>query len=104
MQALEFITKGVKCDNPKCDYLDENFDIPKDVEGRRAYVGTPCPKCGESLLTMADFRLFQFVLKVTGWTNKLFGNVPDGPRQHFKLEMDGTGIPKSITKLEKDAI
>ena len=34
--------KGLKCDNPNCDYVYP--DIPR--EKYESYIGYPCPKCG----------------------------------------------------------
>lgn len=40
---------GLKCDN--CDY--EDMSIP--LEDYEKYIEKPCPKCGHSLLTQADY-------------------------------------------------
>ena len=42
------VIKGLKCDNPKCDYIDNNSP---DMSQYHNYVNTKCPKCGENLLT-----------------------------------------------------
>ncbi len=41
---------GIKCDNPNCDFTDKespDSELPK-------WLGVPCPKCGENLLTQED--------------------------------------------------
>ena len=42
--------KYLKCDRKCCDHTQEVNDITEEL------VGTPCPKCGDNLLTEADYR------------------------------------------------
>jgi hypothetical protein len=42
---------GLKCDNPNCDYIDPTVPF-SDYEKS---INKPCPECGESLLTQADY-------------------------------------------------
>ena len=42
---------GLKCDNPECGFVDSTIQR-KDYP---SYIDFPCPKCGQSLLTQADF-------------------------------------------------
>jgi hypothetical protein len=51
MKNIEVERNGLQCDNPNCDWKDEqiNFDNFKD------YLNTPCPKCGENVLTETDY-------------------------------------------------
>lgn len=42
---------GLKCDNPGCGFVDSTIQR-KDYPN---YIGFPCPKCGQSLLTQADY-------------------------------------------------
>jgi predicted nucleic acid-binding Zn-ribbon protein len=51
---IEVRESGIKCDNPMCDFRQE---IP--FEDRIKWIGRPCPKCGENLLTRADFEKSQ---------------------------------------------
>ena len=41
---------GIKCDNPKCDFLDQDSPDERIAE----WLNVPCPKCGENLLTQKD--------------------------------------------------
>jgi ssDNA-binding Zn-finger/Zn-ribbon topoisomerase 1 len=44
------LSTGLKCDNPKCDW---NETIK--VEDHKKWIGKPCPKCGEVVLTQQDY-------------------------------------------------
>ena len=46
-------TGGLKCDNVRCDYSD---DTP--ISEYKNCINKPCPDCGRSLLTRADYDLF----------------------------------------------
>ena len=50
-KAAELIVKGIKCDNPKCDFVDMSVKF----EDYKDWVNKPCPKCGANLLTEIDF-------------------------------------------------
>jgi acetyl-CoA carboxylase beta subunit len=48
---MEVNVYGLQCDNPNCDY--EDMSVPfSDYE---KFIGKPCPKCGENLLTQEDY-------------------------------------------------
>lgn len=53
---------GLKCDNPKCDYVD----IGISMEDYKNWVNKPCPKCGEVLLTKQDYDAVQQILHIIG--------------------------------------
>jgi hypothetical protein len=52
-QNIELIESGLKCDNPKCDWEDKTISF-KDYE---KYIDSPCPKCGENILTQEDYNM-----------------------------------------------
>lgn len=80
--------KGLKCDTPKCGYSDMEIDN-KDYE---KYIGAPCPKCGNSLLTQEDYDAVQMLLNVTELVNSVdLGDISQEPKTRINLEMDGTG-------------
>lgn len=56
-QNVKLISRGIKCDNPKCDWIDDTvpFDNLKD------WLNKPCPKCGENVLTDEDFKNAEIV-------------------------------------------
>jgi phage FluMu protein Com len=49
---IEKVGGGLKCDNPKCDWINET--IPD--EEFENWLNKPCPKCGENVLTDEDFK------------------------------------------------
>ena len=51
-KIIESQIRGLKCDNPNCDWVDMSIS----VEDYHKYVGAKCPKCGEIVLTEADFK------------------------------------------------
>lgn len=91
--AIEATIVGLKCDAEGCDY--RNDDIPCDEY--ELWIDTPCPECGASLLTQADFELVQTLTAFSDAINDIFppGSFPDDePRAEFQVKMDGSGIPQ----------
>lgn len=86
--AMEMNIKGLKCDNPNCDYI--NMEIK--VEEYEKYLNTKCPKCGEILLTEADYRNTKFLLGVVDLANKIFPKRKDGEKvTTMSVKMNGSG-------------
>lgn len=86
--ALEINMSGLKCDNPKCDYVDMSIDF-KDYE---KWVNVKCPKCGEILLTEADYNNTKFLLAIVNLGNKIFLRGRDGEKHAtMTVEMNGSG-------------
>jgi hypothetical protein len=56
-QAVTFKSGGLHCDNPNCDWADENIAF----EDYHKHVNASCTKCGENILTQADFESAQAV-------------------------------------------
>jgi len=81
--------KGLKCDNPECDYKDE--DIPgSDYE---QYINKPCPDCGENLLTQDDYDKVQKIQQSVMDLNSLFGDMknmgmPTGDDSGERVKLD----------------
>lgn len=57
----------MKCDNPNCDYSTNEVDNSKLEE----WIGRPCPKCGENLLTQEDYENAKHVLDGLDFVNSL---------------------------------
>lgn len=91
---------GLRCDNPMCDYSDEAIQL----EEYPKYIGHPCPKCGQSLLTQADFDTMMSIVKMTELVNKLgldAGSPEDEETYKVSVQLDGSGVPKiNITDLK----
>jgi len=82
--SIEF--RGIKCDNPKCDFIDMTVEY-KDYKGK--WLNKPCPKCGDNLLTKADM---QTCKDLTETVNKLkiFDKL-EGEKFSIPIKMDGSG-------------
>lgn len=65
--AIELKIGGVKCDNVKCDFINNDVKI----EEYRSYLNAPCPKCGKNLLTQKDYDMVLFINKSV----KVFNNI-----------------------------
>ncbi|MGL6185618.1 MAG: hypothetical protein ACRC1T_09600 [Clostridium chrysemydis] len=63
--------KGLKCDNPSCDYRDDTIPY-SEYEN---YVGKGCPKCGTVLLTEKEYAMCKFLTEATILANNMFGNL-----------------------------
>lgn len=91
MKAIELSIKGVKCDNPSCDYRDDTAEY-KDYE---KFLNKPCPKCGSNLLTEKDLTAIKELIEITDVFNQLLSpfvkNNEIKERIAVIAEMDGTG-------------
>lgn len=57
----------LKCDAPTCDYV-----APAGLYVFGAHlIGTPCPKCGASLLTQQDYDIHVALRKGVDWVNTI---------------------------------
>ena len=82
--------KGIKCDNPNCDYRDDSIK----KEDYLSFVNKPCPKCGSNLLTQKDYDtviLLERILK--SWPIRLIDSVVGLFKKpmHFEAKMNGSG-------------
>ena len=95
MNFSELVVKGIKCDNPDCDYIDMTVryeDYPK-------WLNRPCPKCGANLLTEKDFKKIQKMMSHVEFLNKVFSlankkgkdATENAPLLKVHLDMNGTG-------------
>jgi len=81
---------GIKCD--VCDWRDDSVrleDYPK-------YVNAECPKCGQNLLTVEDYKNVQRLVKIASnpmirfieWVYLKLGLTK---MKKWNIKMDGTG-------------
>jgi hypothetical protein len=97
---VEFQVRGIKCDNPSCDFIDPTVE----VEEFPAWVNRLCPNCGENLLTEGDYDNVTRMLSFTNLINELAVNgalgfaQPDenGNFEPLALEIDHNGVPNII--------
>jgi len=66
-QNVELKAGGIKCDNPKCNWADN--DVP--VETYAQWLNRPCPECGENLLTEEDYKNSEALLAAWRMVNSL---------------------------------
>lgn len=92
-KAINLNIKGIKCDNPKCDFIDENAK----VEEYSNWLNRPCPKCGANLLTEADYNNTRLIIESVRTINKAFLGVDLANQDEFtekiiiRAKMNGTG-------------
>lgn len=61
----------IECDNKQCDYVVKNES--KDPNERiDKFINTPCPKCGQNLLTEEDYMTWVKLMNKINWINKWF--------------------------------
>ena len=88
---IKMKVKGLKCDNPDCDWKDESVEY----EEYEKWVGRPCPCCGQNVLTKGDFEIVKHmallskdpVLNAANDAALALGKKEVG----VKINLDGTG-------------
>jgi len=93
-EVISIIASGLKCDNPSCDYINE--DIPQ--EEYINYINAKCPKCGSVLLTQEDYDAMQEFHNLVAELNKLDLPVTED-KFIMDIESDGKG---NLTFKEKE--
>ena len=78
---------GIKCDNPKCDYIDATVKFEEYPE----WVNKACPKCGENLLTQEDY---DFCLNADSMVENLIDFLPE----EFDLQLDAALAAEGISQ------
>lgn len=92
---MELNIYGLKCDNQLCNYNDESIKL----EDYPMYIDCPCPKCGESLLTQADFDTTMKIVKLTEWASSMsFDTPPVESDMIYKMnvKLNGSGVPDIV--------
>lgn len=92
---INFIGGGIKCDNPECDFVDQEVRI----EDYKDWLNKPCPKCGSNLLTQADYDNVQMLLNLVDIVNEnkdIFTETEDAQNNSDEMStitfnMNGTG-------------
>jgi hypothetical protein len=79
---------GVKCDNPKCGWRDEQVEfIPEKL------LNTPCPDCGSNLFTQEAWDQMKLLQAFIDSLNNFVGEVPKSePRVLMELLHDENGM------------
>lgn len=91
-ETITLTVGGIKCDNTSCDYEDMTVAFDPDK-----WLGVPCPRCGESLFTQADYDAIRSLEGAVNWANKIFPadeEAGDDYAVSTSWSMDGTGSVK----------
>lgn len=93
-KAIEINVHGIQCDNPGCDYANEDVQYDQFPE----WVNKKCPKCGCNLLTQEDLDALHRVMELADLLNEKIGPVSGDPEplKKITLKMDGTGNISTI--------
>jgi len=98
-KAIEINTGGIKCDNPKCDYKNENVSFGEMDK----WINKSCPKCGCNLLTQADYDNMKLLISTVDALN---GILPDRKEEDklatMTVKMNGTGKMNIDIKNQED--
>ena len=91
-KVANFKVKGLKCDNPDCDFRDDTIN----AEDYEKWLNVPCPKCGSNLFTQKDYNALIGMMKIVKFVNIImfpimfiFGRWLK--RKKYVGKMDGTG-------------
>lgn len=91
MQANNLIIKGIKCDNPNCEFRNDNVEFMEYKD----WLNKPCPMCGANLLTQKDLNATKRLIKLSNFFNKLMKpfmrQAQDTKMINVAVEMNGTG-------------
>lgn len=94
---MELDIYGLKCDNPICDYQDNSIQL----EQYKEYINYPCPKCGDPLLTQADYDTTMTIIQNIKLAEELGlsnNNLSNEEKYKISVQLDGSGIPKFDVK------
>lgn len=80
----------LECDNPNCDFV-----LPVTAENELMdtyqWINTPCPKCGDNLLTMEDYILDRKFMNRIDWINRWFSwltiFIPRNRKRMFEVKV-----------------
>lgn len=98
MNNIEILKEGgIKCDNPSCDYKDPSVSF-EDLEG---YLGKPCPKCGENLLTEKDLQNAKDLMNAVNLVNSMS---PEEMEELEKVISQMEGYDELVEELGQNVI
>ena len=91
MGAICYRVKGIKCNNPACDYRNDTVRLEDWPE----WLNKPCPKCGSNLLTLQDLiasvRLIATIHAVNLVMKPVMPLLQEAESVRYAVDMDGTG-------------
>ena len=74
----------VVCDNVNCDFVVKN--VNRTLTDCKRFLNVACPKCGQNLLTQADYDQWVILYKYINFMNKWFSWIT-----FFMAEPNGNG-------------
>ena len=98
MKIIERETSFIVCYNPACGYEKEYNLNETDT---KTFVGAPCPKCGENLLTEDDYKRHLQLMEQIGKINKYLGwlSIFGGKKRKVQVHVhDGINITEKEIK------
>ncbi|WP_165005266.1 hypothetical protein [Enterococcus sp. ZJ1668] len=104
MEFVDLNVRGIKCDNPECDYSD----MAVKYENYPQFLNKPCPKCGANLLTQEDLDATEQLMEIVNLTNEILKDSglekQDTNKYVVPVEANGTGELSfgEIKKLEEE--
>ena len=78
---------GIKCDEPNCDFINRDVQVTEYED----WIDAPCPKCGASLLTQADYDAIMKMKKIVDFINRFPMPRIFGKKDRVRGEMNGSG-------------
>lgn len=91
MEIVDLNVRGIKCDNPECDYSD----MAVKYENYPQWLNKPCPKCGANLLTQEDLDATEQLMEIVNLTNEILKDSglekQDMNKYIVPVEANGTG-------------
>lgn len=93
--AISIGGSGLKCDNPKCNYVNIGIN-PSEYKN---WVNAKCPDCGEILLTKADYNASVCLMGIVELVNKIFPKREDNEEEAvMRVTSNGSGDMNATTK------
>lgn len=83
-ERVEFIDGGLKCDNVNCDWADPSIKM----EEYKNYLNSPCPKCGDNILTEEDYENVKKLFGMVDFVN----NLSEEEMKELRVDMESSGI------------
>lgn len=73
---------GLVCDNPSCDWDDRSITR----EQSKDWINSPCPKCGENVLTEEDYNNAEMLYNMIDMLNSLPDDVVESMAANLDVE------------------
>jgi len=95
---VEMIEGGLQCDNPSCDWVDKSITFDQMFE----WINSPCPKCGENVLTEQDYKNVVDMNNIVNYVNSLSEEEISEQSKGFDLKAFGDFLPTDLLSMTVD--